>query len=846
MKNIILLIFSLCLPFLSFSQETIAGQVVDEQGKGLPFVNITINTGGTGGTTDLDGNFDLYSKNSIRSLNFSYIGFDPLTLSGPNLKKDAQKVVLKENTTTLLEVEVLPGKNPAHRMVENAIRNKKANDPEELDEFSYYAYSKFFITLNIDSIDPRIDTIMMSDKIDSLKGSEVDTVLRVDSSNYALHEFFSSKHLFFMETLTERRFKRPRDNEEVLAQRTSGFKNPMFALLVTQLQSFSFYQDYIGISGGEYLNPISKGSTNRYYFIIEDSLFTEEGDTIFTLSFRPRPNKGFKALQGAISIDSRDWAIVNVRAVPAESDGIPIEIRQSYERFGPHTWFPTSFDADIELPMISVNTSSPKAIMRRKLMRINLEPGLERKDISRAELSITDKKEAEVDSLLREFRGEELDSVEQTTYPFIDSVSKAENIEQNLNLLLTLRRGYIPLKYVNLDIGSVLNYNTYEGIRLGAGIESPASFSEWFRIGGYYAYGFKDKAHKYGGHIDMELHKNLRWEIFGRYKSDIFETSGFAVPGIETGSWTDNNYRRIYVEQWDYAQILSGGMRIDPFPTMGIELQAQHERRQTLGNYLFRPGNNSDLNRDPRSQFRFSELSATFRFAPEEKYAETPFGKIKLNTAYPVFHLHLSKGLKDLWGGEFDYTRALAQIEYKHLSRGFGEASFRLRAAAVWGDVPVSKLYTPAANYRTISNQFEANLGSVADRNSFETMRFNEFLSDRFVSFMWRQDFRSILYKKGNFAPHIEMVHRIAWGSLENSDFQKNIGFTDLRNPDTEADLILKDLRNPYLESGIELNRLYSSNFVAIGIGAYYRYGAQQLSEPIDNFAFKLSSKFAF
>lgn len=832
MKKFTLLLCILCFPTISIAQNRVEGRVLDESGASLPFVNITINQGKQGGTTDLDGYFALSSSAAIQSLHFSYIGFESKTLSLAEIEAIKGQVVLKEKSTTLAEVTVLPGENPAHRIVKNAVRQKEENNPENLPEFSYYSYSKFLVTLDIDSIDPSIDTIMLSEVIDSIPEGQSDSIARIDSSNYQINEFFSQRHLFFMETLTRRKYKDPRDNEEVLANRTSGFKNPMFSLLVTQLQSFSFYGDYIGISGNEYLNPISKGSTGRYYFILEDSLFTEEGDTIFTISFRPRPNKSFKALSGVINIDSRDWAIVNVRAIPAVNDALPIEIRQEYQRFGPHTWFPISFEADIDLNMVSVNGFKPKAIMRRRLMRIDLEPNLDRSDISRSELTISKIKEEEVDSLLQEFRGAELDSLASNTYTFIDSISEAENIERNLELLVTLSRGYIPYKFINIDLGKLLNYNVYEGFRLGLGIETNDKLSDWFSLNGYYAYGFGDRAHKYGGGFLMELDKNSRWELFGQYSSDLIETSGFDIPGLESSSWLDNSYRRIYIEQWDYQQKASFGMRIDPIPNISLEVRASHERRQTMGDYLFIPDVNIDGIGSPRSQFRFTELGLSLRYAPQEKYAETPFGKIRIGRASPVFLLDYTQGQQDLLGGEFPYQRLMFQVDYSRLSRGYGESVFRFRAGAIFGDVPAAKLFTLAANGRNVNDWTERNLGSISDRQSFETMRFNEFLSDRFVSFSYRQDFKSTLFRYKDFAPHIEMVHRIAWGSLSKPDLHKNLG--------------VKSLENPYLESGLELNRLLIQNFVALGIGAYYRYGAQQLPEPIDNFAFKLTSKFSF
>lgn len=830
MKNLVTRLLILCLfsPFYMLAQVEISGLVLDEEGHSLPFVNVTINGGKQGFTTDLDGkfNFNYSSANKLKSLHFSYIGFEPKVIRGEALKQLPLKVVLFEKTTALEEVTVFPGENPAHRMINNAVTNKELNDPNKLERFSYISYSKFLVTINPDSIDPAIDTIMLSDRLDSLQRDtlQVDTIQRIDSSDYEMYNFFSKRHLFFMETLTERKVRKPRDNETVLAQRASGFRNPMFALLVTQLQSFSFYEDYIGISGSEYLNPISKGSTRRYFFLIEDSVYTAEGDTIFTISFRPKPNKSFKALQGVISLDSKDWAIRNVRAMPAQTDALPIEIRQEYQRYGPHTWFPTSFEADIDLNMISLNTSRPQALMRRKLMRIDLNPDLEDADIPRVELSIEQKDAAEVDSLLAFYRSEELDSIEAETYTFIDSVSEAENLEQQLGVLLTVSRGYIPWGYFNFDIGKVVNYNVYEGFRLGLDVETNSKFSEWFSLGAYGAYGFGDKAWKYGARFKMELHKNSRWEIFGSYQRDLFESASFTIPSILPNSVIQNNYRRLYIEQWDLAEITKAGMRIDPIPSLRLSLNLAHERRQTLGDYRY-------LDLSAEQIFQFTEAQIGLRYAPEEKYAETPFGKIRIKESTPVFNVFYARGL-DQWNGDFNYDRLIVQGDYRRLSRGYGETFVSLRAAKTWGTVPYTKLFTPQANYRNVDNFLDANLGSIADRNSFETMRFNEFLADEIITFMWRQDFRSSLFRYRNFSPHIEIVNRLAWGNLSNGGAHDFIGS--------------KSLEKPFFESGIELNRLYNPNFMGLGVGVYYRYGANQLPELMDNFAFKLSSKFSF
>jgi hypothetical protein len=829
-----LLFLSLLFQSLLLSQNNISGLVTDLEGEPLPFVNITANAGKTGTTTNLDGRFKLELNEPFRQLKFSYIGFETQTLSGNSLKEKIT-VQLKPSLETLAEVTILPGVNPAHRIIKNVVANADLNNPENLESFKYKTYTKFWVTFNLDSIDPSIDTVMLSKDTVQLAASdstkvEPDSIVKIDSSGFKMHERFSNQHLFFMETVTERKFRSAlRDNETVLAQRTSGFKNPMFALLVTQLQSFSFYNNYVGITGNEYLNPISKGSTSRYYFIIEDTLFKAPGDTTYIISFRPRPNKGFNALKGVLSINTTDWAIENVRAQPASTETFPVIIKQSYQRYGEHTWFPTAFEADIDLNMIKVNRSVPQAVMRRKLLDIELNLPLKRKDVAMAELTVNDDASRKADAFLKKYRTDSLSNLETDTYTFMDSVSEEENFERNLNLLLTLSRGYVPLGPVNLDLGKIINYNTYEGFRLGLGLTSNEKLSDWFTLSGYYAYGFKDERNKYGAKARIDLIKNLNFALEGGTNFDLVETGGFDIPEKPTNSLTQDNYRQLLIEQWDYTYRQFAALQIDPLPWVSYELRGRLSRRQTVGNYRFTPSD-AQPNFTPARENQFTEIINTLRIAPQEEFAETPFGKITLSGGYPVFWLSYTKGLAGALDGDFNFDKIQLLAEYRKKTLRLGTTVLHFRSGHVFQDVPAQKLFVGTTNMIS-SNNFWDRTEGVADRNSFETMRFNEFLSSTYLELMWRQDFKTLFFKGKRFRPHFELVNRFAIGTLGNASNHSGVPF--------------KTLEHGFFETGIEANRLYTSAFLGFGIGFYYRYGANSLPNFEDNFALKLTSKFS-
>jgi len=67
-----------------------------------------------------------------------------------------------------------------------------------------------------------------------------------------------------MENVTKRKLMAPDKNyNEVIATKMSGFKDPIFVFLTTQIQSFSFYKPFITIFQTSYVNPVGTGSLSK-------------------------------------------------------------------------------------------------------------------------------------------------------------------------------------------------------------------------------------------------------------------------------------------------------------------------------------------------------------------------------------------------------------------------------------------------------------------------------------------------------------------------------------------------------------------------------------------------------
>ena len=210
---------------------------------------------------------------------------------------------------------------------------------------------------------------------------------KVDSEEYKIRKFLNYQDIMLMETVSERKFKYPdMDNEKVTASKISGLKDPAFILLASQLQSFSFYNNFISIYDKNYLSPISKGSTAKYFFLIEDTLYGQNNDTTFIISFKPHKGKNFQGLKGVLYINSNKYAIQNVIAEPYERRTIDCKIQQKYELINNEYWFPVELNTNIIFRNIILESGSFKttviALGKSYIKDIKVNENFDKKEFS--------------------------------------------------------------------------------------------------------------------------------------------------------------------------------------------------------------------------------------------------------------------------------------------------------------------------------------------------------------------------------------------------------------------------------------------------------------------------------
>jgi hypothetical protein len=817
MNKIFLALF--LLPFFGIAQlQKISGVVYDKNSKEtLPFVNITVNKSKMGTAADIDGKFDFSVNEPVSNIKLSYIGYEPLEMEITSQTKFPLEIYLKESKDELDQIELVAGENPAHEIIRKASANRKINNPEGLETFAYTSYNKFIVTFQMDSTVGLIDTNWVNENTDSAS-------MDIDSSNYDARQFIDSQHLFMLESVSDRKYSSSprRNNEKVVASRVSGFKNPTFTLLATQMQSFSFYNDFITVLDKDYINPISGGSTNRYIFIIQDTVISSF-DSTFVISYQPKLNSKFDGLTGVLYITSDGWALKNILAKPQDQEGLGIEIQSKSEKIG-GVWFPTQMTYDFRFYStedLDFGGFEPLGIGRTYVSKIKLEEEYKRKDFSRLEVQITDEAGKQPEEFWNQYRVDPLDSQELKTYHVIDSIGDAENFELKLGALQALLSGKFRYKFLDFDLDKVIGYNIYEGFRIGVGAHTNFRMLNCLRLGGYVGYGFKDQVFKYNYEADLILNERLGLILNGGYVFDIEETGSQTFNMAKrTNSLLATDLRNLNRQQFDEVSKVYVNLSWNILPNLHSRVFANRQNRQLQGtDYRF-------LQEDAGGDllvngFNSTQAGIALRYAPKDKYMEGPFGRKPIDLSHPVYEIQYTRGISDVWESGYTFNKIDARINYKFKTKRFGVTKVQLAGGYVDEDLPYSFLYTPIANRPTNVNWPIYAAGMFA----FETMYNNEFISNAWAHVIFIQNFKGYLLKIGDWNPDVEFVMSAIVGSLNNPDLQKNIDF--------------KTLEKGFYETGFEINKMWQS----IGVGVYYRFGPYYLPEIQDNFSVKVTAR---
>ena len=806
----LLLLFSVA----SLGQSGFVGIVSDAKtNKPIAFARITSSDGKTT-LSKIDGSFEIKNSKALTA-QISHVNF-----LSKQIAISSDKIYIK-----LPRIETRHA-DSAKILIRKAIFARPQTDPQQkLNSFTFKSYNKLIVSATADSVTANIDTIV--------KNRFGKKIVKLDSSSYKFKKLISNQHLFQTETASEFQFADNHLKETVTGIQMSGFKKPVYELLALHLQSFSIYDETYEIFETKYRGPLSSDALAHYNYKFIDTL--KINNRLISIVYFDSKKNRQKKLSGWLFIDQQTAGVA--KAIIRANGIVAVLAQHDYEFLSKYNlWFPTAKelkivkgtnDADIHIFGETLKfESDPNTINSRHKQASDVTFLLSKSYFSEAEYNIPvsisrpaiatqikdDAPKKQEDFWIENRKGA-FDSRSAQTYFALDSLAQKQRVESRLFIGRKLINGYVPLGFFDVDLRYLLSYNNYEGFRFGFGGITNDRFSTKYRIEGYSAYGTKDGQFKYnlGGAARIGRFSNT-W-IGGSYTDDVKEIASTTF-AIDKRVFKLYDPRPINVSTFYNHVTWRGYIETKIIPKTESVWQINYARIEPKFNYVF------TVDGKTYSVFHLTTATVALQWNPFSDYMQTPGGRIESEKRFPKFTFQFTQSIPNVLGNDFDFGKIDLRAEYEKKFLNGQKSSALIEAGYAYGDAPLTHLYNTSPNNLTKDRLLQR--VTLAGKNSFETMYFNEFFSSRYV-FLQLKHGSKRLKLLSKIRPSIVFVTRMAWGMMEKDEQHSGISY--------------KTLEDGYFESGVEVNQI----FKGLGISGLYRYGPNQLARFEDNLAIKLS-----
>jgi hypothetical protein len=743
-KNCWLLLFAFLLLSSARAQTVlISGKVTDkETEEAIPFANVYIKGTVIGVQTDFDGKYKMEIKLPADSLLASSIGYNKGARKiNAAPKEQTVNFILDRSDYSLQEVVIVPGENPAIRIIKEVIARKHSHNKNKLNSYGYEAYNKIEIDLD--------------DLSDKFKGRKIFKPFKFVFNNIdSVSEAKPFLPFFLSETVSDFHYRKtPLDRREIIkASKVSGINDVSISQFLGNMYIESdIYADWIELMQRQFISPISQVGMVSYRYYLVDSQFIDNF-WCYKIQFFPK-SKGGLTFEGDMWVADSVYAVKEISMkMTKDADVNFVRNMSMYNQFVPvkdSVWMLKK--EKLIINFIKPQQKSPGIIGRKTASYKNFEvnepahtlDSLFKKE--KTDVTLSDSAGLRDAAYWNKIRHDTLSFNEQKVYGMIDTLRNLPVVKTYLDVIQTLYLGYKDWGPVSIgNIFSFVSFNSYEGWRLKYGMSTSNKFSKNVMLGAYAAYGFRDKKIKYGGEFLWLIKKSPRLSIAASYRNDISAVSNYNVFYANGGLLANFGVRR--VEEGKYIQLKLVGVQ---------EFKAELYKEWKLG-YSFRAGfvnrtltplgifnfsyhttasdfrKNTDITSATISEFTFTQ-----RFAWQEKFVSGEFNRLSLGSKYPILFLQYGLGRKRILNGDFNYHRLVAGIADNEPLGPLGRVYFIVEAGKTFGTLPFLFLHMP-----------EVSESYIYTYNGMNTIRDYQFAADRYVKVILEHHLGGILFNR--------------------------------------------------------------------------------------------------
>lgn len=825
----LLFLFFIIIEAFNLCAQNITGTVTDEKtGAALPFVNVFYD-GGHGVQTDSAGHYSLPKKNG--KLYFSLIGY----VSKSFVIKETTRLDVALSVDNIeLGVAVVKSKktkysrknNPAVIMMQKVIAAKKKSDLSVHPYYSYNKYQKLTFALN-----------EISDKVFEEGGLKKVPFLK-EHVEVCPETGKKILPISVDETVTQLIYrKNPKSEKQIiLGQRSNGINDLLSTgdILTTLIKDcftdVDIYDDEVRLLQYPFHSPISTRSAISFYrYFIEDTVMIGK-DKCFELSFTPNNPQDF-GFSGTLYImaDSSYRVRKIEMGIPRHSDVNYVDNMMITQEFAQ---LPSGEQVLITDEML-VQLKIAKFIQRFQVKRLteysdySLEPIPDKKFKFNGVVKKEPYAMMQDNDFWKNYRAEDLTKSESSMDALVKRLSNIKGFKAILFVGKAFIENFVetsvsPEHPSKVDIGPIntmITQNFVDGLRLRASAQTTANLNPHWFLKGYVAYGFKDERWKGMGEVTYSFNKKAYLprefpvnNLTFTYSNDVMSPSDKFMPTDKDNVFTSfkwdkvdhmmyyENYRLFYDREWN------NGLRFTTF--------FRRSKNTPTASLFYQPLNGTnvpDASGQNITNFVTSEFNVGVRYQPGATWINTKQRRIAANNDAPIFALNHTVGIKNLFGGQYNYNYTEAEIYKRFWVGSWGKIDNDIRAGVQWNKVPFPLLIMPAAN-----------LSYIMEDNTFNLINNMEFLNDRFVSYMVSWDIngkilnRIPLIKKLKWREYIGC--NVLWGMLsdKNNPYcnanDKNLFYFPGRfNSDGSYTAIshVMDKKVPYVEAIVGIHNIF-------------------------------------
>jgi Family of unknown function (DUF5686)/CarboxypepD_reg-like domain len=803
----------------------VSGTVTDgRSNQPIPYVSVSFPGTSIGVNGNSMGKYSITTGKTYTQLKFSIEGYQPVIRTIVAGKEQVINVKMQPDIQTLATVKILSGKkkrytnkdNPAVELIRQVIAHKNTNRMENYNYAEYQQYEKL-----------QFSFINVSDKLSEKKSYHQYKFL-LDNRDTTNFPGKSLLPVYLEEKLTQSYYRKNPEKTKTIVEGekkvnivnfvddegVNNYLNRMYA-------EVDIYSNNIFLMTNQFLSPIADGAPTFYKYFITDTIEVDHKKLV-ELSFTPRNGNDmlfdgliFITLDGHYAVQKARLSInknINLNWVRSMAVDLTYE-KNPNERY--HLG-----KSDMKASF-SFSKNRDKGIFgERTITYSNYFINVARPDsIYSGENIVVDKKAMQQsDQFWSNSRGRDtLTSVENNVYKNIDSLQTMPSYKRTMELINLFAVGWKTLGPVELGpLGDLYSFNPVEGSRVRIGGRTNTDFSTRYYLEAYGAYGFKDDKFKYLLSAAYSFNNKSIYKFPESYIKATVQREA-KVPGEELAFEQPDNFLLSFKRGVDDKYLYNDYYKLDYVNEFenhfSYALGFKSWKQTPAGSLYFINKLNNIQNTVP--EITTTEFSLNLRYAPHEQLVQGKLYRIVIPSKYPILTLDYHQGIKDFFGGGYNYQNLRLNVSKRFYLSQLGYADVNIEGGYIFGQVPFPLL-----------NISQANQTYTYDPYSYNLMNFLEFVSDHYASFKIEYCFNGFILNK------IPLFKKLKW--REYITFKSTYGgVRDENNPALHPSL----LQYPVGQNGVPETYTLSKapyNEGGIGIGNIFKIFRVDLVERFD------------